>query len=193
MAGIACRIHALVRTQRQNTRSTAGFTMVELLAAIAILAILGTLVASAMATGSRVMVTTTTASNASVLEQSIDTALTDVLRFASVHANEGYGEQFDGPTFDSDSTTDAAGAPVRGGYIGVEDGHIVLVTSAGSVSVPKSAGIYTDFTVREDDFTLQYNTASNLFTGSYTLVGSGGQYERTCTFACRTLVEETAV
>lgn len=187
------RLVQAIKRVFSGVRKSAGFTMVELLAAMAILAVMGTLVASAMVTGSRVMATTTATSNASVLEQSINTALTDVLRYASVHANEGYGVEFNGPIFDSDSTLDVAGVPVRSGYLGVEDGRIVLVTSAGSVTIPKARGIYTDFYIRDADFELYYNTQSNLFTGTYTLVGNDGLFERNCTFACKSLVEETAV
>ena len=165
-------------------------TLVELLAALAIITVLGTMVAAAMMTGSRVMAETTNASNASILEQSIDTALSDVLRYANVQAPAGEGEITD-PVFNSDSYTDFSGSPVRAGQIVVDGGKLALLTSTGLQPIPKAAGIYTDFVVT--DFKLTYNCDSDLFTCHYTLSTADGLFTRTCTTACRTLVGETRV
>lgn len=182
--------HARTRLeQRGRSRSTAGFTLVEMFVALAILAIMGTLIASAMVTASKAMESSTRASNAAVLEQSINTAVADVLRFASVHIDDGYQTEFVGPRFDSDSCTDVTGSVVRDGYLGVEEGKIMLVTPAGSVSIPRSAGIYTDFKVRDDSFVLTYHTETKLFTGTYTIEADGGAFQRECSFTCRSLVE----
>ena len=174
-------------------RSSAGFTLVELIAVVAILAIMGTLVAGAMLTGMRVMNTTTASSNGAVLQQTIDTALSDVLRYASVHADEGYGDVFIGPVFDTDSYYDATGTPVREGYLGVVDGRICLVTpNGGTCTVPKSEGVYTDFTIEESSFTIEYQCSTNLFVCSYTILGPEN-YVHQCRFTCRTLSEETQI
>lgn len=175
-------------TARNATRYNAGFTIVELLAALAILTILGTMVASAMVTGSRVMTSTTATANAAVLEQSIETALSDVLRYASTHVPTG-SIMVDDPEFDSDSYYDYSGAVVRDGRIQIEDGKIALVTARGTQYVPKAAGIYTDFVIT--DFALSYDCAANMFTASYVIASENGVFNRQCEFVCRSLVEES--
>ena len=171
-----------------NKRGQAGFTLMELLAALAILVILGTMVASAMVTASRVMATGTTASNASVLEQSIETALSDTLRYASAHVPLGNSLAED-PAFDSDSFFDYSGSAVRNGRLGVEDGKIALTTAGGVQFVPKAAGIYTDFIIR--DFKMFYDCDSNVYSGTYTISTAQDSYTREGSFVCKTLVEET--
>ena len=174
--------------QRDNKRSQAGFTIMELLAALAILVILGTMVASAMVTASRVMTTGTAASNASVLEQSIETALSDTLRYASAHVPLGNSFAED-PVFDSDSAFDYSGSAVRNGQLGVEEGKIALFTAAGTQFVPKAAGIYTDFVI--SDFKMFYDCDTNVYNGTYTISTANGSYTREGSFVCKTLVEET--
>ena len=169
-------------------RAQAGFTLIEVLAALLVLAILGFVVTTAMLTGTRVMEQTQTASNAAVLEQSIETALSDVLRYASVHAPYGAGDVSD-PSFDSDSYFDSSGAAVRSGQIGISDGKIALISPGGVQFIPKSSGIYTDFEI--SDFNLEYSCDTNVFTAHYSIVMPNGTYSRACEFVCKTLSDES--
>ena len=178
----------VVQHKLAGKRAQAGFTIIELLAALAILAVLGTMVASAMVTGSRIMATSTATANASVLEQSIQTALSDTLRYASAHVPAG-ASSAENPSFDSDSFLDYAGSAVRDGRLGVEEGRIALNTASGIQYVPKAAGIYTDFMV--SDFQLNYDCATNVFSATYTISLPDGSYSRTGECVCKSLVEET--
>lgn len=171
-----------------SKRSNAGFTLVELLAALTILTILGTMVASAMVTGSRVMASTTATSNAAILEQSVETALSDVLRYASAHVPVG-DSMAENPEFDTDSYYDYSGSVVRDGKIRLEDGKLALVTASGMQYIPKASGIYTDFVIT--DFILYYDCATNMFSASYTIATGNGVYTRQGEFVCRSLVEES--
>lgn len=177
-----------VQDRAKNVRATAGFTLIELIAVLAILAVLGTMVTAAMVTGTHVMADSTAAANASVLEQSVQTALSDVLRYASARVPEG-ASSADDPAFDSDSFFDSTGSAVRNGHLGVEDGKIALTTSGGSQYVPKAAGIYTDFIV--SDFKLSYDCENNVFTATYIISMPDGTFSREGTCVCNSLVEET--
>ena len=177
-----------VQDRAKNTRATAGFTLIELIAVLAILAVLGTMVTAAMVTGTRVMANSTAAANASVLEQSVQTALSDMLRYASARVPQG-ASSADDPSFDSDSFYDATGSAVRNGRLGIEDGKIALSTSGGSQYVPKAAGIYTDFVV--SDLKLSYDCGTNVFTATYTIAMPDGSFSREGMCVCKSLVEET--
>ena len=167
--------------------------MAEMLAAVAILVVLGSLVVASLPTAAQVVKRSTYNSNAQVLSTSINTALSDVLRYSQVYVDaEGQALLSDAftPYIKPSSTfLDASGAQVERGYF-TNDGVIVLVSEVGGVAqaqttpVPAATGIYTEFEVR--DFWLDYRAqtdAENHFVGNARYVGGYTLYTRDGTFA----------
>ena len=110
---------------KRKCRSKRGFTLTELLAAVAILGLLSAAVATGVPVAVRAYRQVTTSAEAGVLCSTLSTALSDELRFATNPRNTESGLVFDSPVF---------GAGVSVGKAEVTAGTLVqqVVTVGGT-------------------------------------------------------------
>ena len=188
-------------------RARAGFTMAEMLAAMAILIVLGSVVVTMLPTAAQVVKRATYTSNSDVLASSVNTAITDVLRYANLYVDdEGTiltNPETGSPLFKpASSYVDATGSSVETAYLTCLDDRIRLVPLVGGAAqtptpVPRSTGIYTDFKVT--DFHLEFlpdqppasGSVTGVYQGNYTLESNDGSYSKRFEFTCRPLTTET--
>ena len=192
---------------RKRLKSQAGFSMSEMLAATAILVVLGSVVVTALPTAAQVVKRATYTSNADVLASSVNTALSDMLRYASLYVDEEGNVLTDAATASplfkpASSYVDANGRSVEMGYLALVEGRVRIVPIVGGVDqaptpVPRSTGIYTDFSVDEfhvdfvPDASATATSMVGVYEGTYTLVSNDGTFAKQVTFTCRPLTTET--
>ena len=193
--------------RRAGARAQSGFTLAELLAATAILIILGTMVVTVMPTSTQVVNRATYTANADVLASSVNTALADVLRYASLYTDAEGNVLFDpstgSPYFKpASSYLDTNGNNVDMCFLSFDDGRIRLVPIVGgamqaSTPVPRSTGIYTDFNVTDfhvsfvPDASASVTAKPGVYECSYILESADGTFSKDCQFKCRPLTTET--
>jgi prepilin-type N-terminal cleavage/methylation domain-containing protein len=211
---MAMRIHALqstapprkvcTRHRDSRLRASKGFTLVEMLVSILIVALASGLIATGVSVAVRVMHQSTQISNAAVFASTFDTRINDTLRYASVEVDKNGVVQTTTAgdvLFDSDEVIDADGATAEAAYLTISTAanYAVVVregqgTATTDISLVNS-GLYEGFAITH--FTLSY--ANGVFTGSYTIVpadevsSTSPSFSRTVTFSCRSLVDETTV
>jgi len=194
------------RTLLDMVRGDRGFTLMEMLVTLLIVVLLGIALGVGIPAALKVMHQSTLASNAEVLSSSLDTAVADTLRYSSVYVDDAGVVQTvsrsdaDGsytvPLMRNDSFVDSAGNHLTDAYM-IADDRIILredaVPSGRSECVTNlvSVGSYTDFTIT--GFRLAYDSASNVFTGSYTIQSKDYGFSRYVEFSCRSLADETTV
>lgn len=161
---------------RRKLKARKGFTLVELLVALMILALLTVAVATGTQAGAKIHQDARFASESALLAESLGNALGDILRYAVPVEPEGGG---DVTAFKNESYA----------YLGEcwieadENGRLVL--SGGSALPLLGEGTYTNMAVT--DFELIYE--NGLFTGSYTIESTWGNppFTKEITFAFRSL------
>lgn len=168
-------------------RSKAGFTLVEMLTAIAILALLGATVTAGIPVAIKVMQESTFASDSTLLESTVDTALADTFRYATdIHQPVGAADakwQF--------NTADGKHSDV---YLDVTEGYIFFVDTKGgseTLTVLVTKGAYSNLEI--EDFSYTYDSSAQTFSGGYTIILSEDSSKtRSVTFAYKALYGKSA-
>lgn len=157
---------------RSQLKSRRGFTMVELLCAMLIMALLGMVVSVGVSTAVRVQRESTFIAHSDVLTATLNTSLSDVLRYSTVNTQKTEAKA-DGNIYFSNYEY-----MIDDGYIFVDENGRVGVhmnDKDDTVRYLISKGTYTGLEVQKDGtadegaFTLTYDKTTRLFTGSYTV------------------------
>lgn len=175
-----------------------GFTLIEMLACVVTLLLIGMIVSTGLNLATMSLREVTFETDSQTLRSTMDMYIGDILRHATdVKANDGKASQgateilvndimftndayyIDGGAFAIDlSASDISGA----GYLMctstlADDPKGVMVANKGTY-----AG-----TLFIKDFTLSFDEAKGVFTGSYTIVSSATDTTKLCEFSFRTL------
>lgn len=165
---------------------TKGFTLIETVVSMLIVVMLSLVIVTATRTALNVRSDEEYASESELLAATVNIALGDVLHFAQY----------------TPGTEHSGGMPAftNRGY-GILKGHLLLKDGRFYINATDrddndadatllslvSKGTYTSSTIT--DFTMQYDEATQLFTGKYTIQGSRPHQTKEITFAFRTLNE----
>jgi len=161
-------------------RSKQGFTLVEMLATTLIILLLSGAIAVGIATSSQVYTDSSFTSESGLLASTLNTALSDLLRYAEADPDGKTAKSNGTPLF----TNPDYG--VTNGYLLIQDGKFYLRPSSGGSAEPAalvSAGSYADMQVK--NLTLTYS--DGIFSGSYTIVGKDAALTKQVTFEDRAL------
>lgn len=166
-------------------RKKQGFTLTETLAAVLILILLTGVIALGTSAASRMYSGLVFASESDLLSSTLNTALGDVLHYATdVEIEEELVSAFTNKNY----------GVVRG-HLLCTGGKLYLNTAdtaddaeGATLLTLVSDGAYTSLQVR--DFSIGY--ADGLFTGGYTIVGGDETLQKPITFAFRALNGPTA-
>ena len=198
--GLVKRLCAIARNKR-------GFTLTELLAATAIMVVLGTMIVAALPSASFVVKHSMNTSNADVLSSSVNTAVQDILRYAQVYVDADGNvvrAETGAPLIQpSSSYVDESGSNVKMAYLTfgptIQMASVVDGVQQGLTPVPRSSGIYTDFSIASFiiDFVPDADAAGTyqpgVYQGAYTIVSNDGTFTKEYTFSCRPLATEAVV
>ena len=157
---------------RKQLNHRRGFTLVELLCAMLVMALLGMVVSVGISTAVRVQRESTFIAHSDVLTATLNTSMSDVLRFATVNTQKTE-DRDDGHIYFSNQEY-----MITDGYIFVDgDGRVGVHMNDTDDTVRYfiSNGAYTGLEVQaegaasEGGFSLSYDKNTRLFTGTYTV------------------------
>ncbi len=162
----------------KRPRFKRGFTIVEMLAALLIVALLGAMIATGISVGAKVYRESVFLSESAILKSTINTTFSDVLRYATVVETDEEGNVL---AFNS------ANYNISGGSIALsEDGRLIYYEFSGDTAHELvNRGAYTSLTLGE--FTLTYDAGTGVFTGSYAMQLGSSEVSRTAEFSFRTI------
>lgn len=164
-----------------------GFTLFEMLTAIAVLALLGVMITVGTNLATQSLNKSMYIANSSLLSDTVNKAMSDVLRY-SVPTNGQNFEETDNVKFSSDIYS------VDNGYFNVKDGLIILdfgntKVHDGNTEVQKSpaplvnAGAYTGLAI--SNLKVSYNETDKIYSGSYTIRSNELNLEKDCSFTVK--------
>lgn len=156
---------------RDKLNHRRGFTLIELVCAMLVMALLGMVVSIGISTAVRVQREATFIAHSDVLTATLNTSMSDVLRYSVVNTQKTE-ELNDGRIYFSNQEY-----MISDGYIFVdENGQVaVCMNDEGKVRYFISKGTYTGLEVQAEGapadggFTLTYDKDTRLFRGSYTV------------------------
>ncbi|MEG1578144.1 MAG: prepilin-type N-terminal cleavage/methylation domain-containing protein [Oscillospiraceae bacterium] len=167
-------------------RATRGFTVVEMLMAMLILAIVGVGLTTGISSAIGVYHTSVFTSESQLLTGTLDTALADVLRYAKY---EKAATEEEGDTTAHFSNTNYR---VVNGSLLADEGRLKMNPTDGEPTKDTLLNLLSDSaysTMSLRDLTLKYEDTTHVFSGSYTLVSTrDSTLTKTVNFAYRTLV-----
>ena len=168
----------------KNQRKSSGFTLVETLVSLVILVMLISVVSVGVDTAMRAYQSITFASESDLLSSTIQSALSDILRFAV--CEEGEAGEDSGQL----SITNESYGLSKGSLFLDNDNGRIMVNSGGTLEHEGgdtfflvNDGAYTSMKI--SNFTLKYE--NGLFSGSYTIESANGRLMKTKDYAFRTL------
>lgn len=158
-------------------RKTKGFTLIETLASMLIIAMLSICLTAGTTAALHARSNQLFASESEILADTLNTALGDILHYASYSGKNGKNINITNQNYG-----------IFTGRIVVKDGRFYVqdrpVTDANCTLLSLTgSGAYSGMTIR--DFKMEY--ADNVFSGSYTIAGSRTAQEKEVTFAFRAL------
>ena len=178
-------------------KSRLGYTLTEAIVSVLIIALLAVAISSGLTVAMKVYKQSLFTSNSEILEDTINAALSDVLRFADVNDSDAAGSGSAGST--DGSGGDAVSADTvhfynkqytdsDEGYIAVSNGYICIFKDASDLdgALLVNTGAYDD--IRASHFQMTYDSGTKTFTGSYELKNDDGSLVKDCGFTYRTVV-----
>ena len=173
---------------RQKIRSSKGFTLVEMLACVVILLLMGVVCSTGINLANNSYQVSLYESNSQMLESTLDSYLGDILRHATsvqtetdgdmvlYFTNESY-QMYDGWISVSPREEDAGGM------------FIICRDRDTTPSLLVSGNVYAE-TLYVEGFTLHYDADTQLFTGTYVIKSMIlDDMARECEFAYRAVAE----
>ncbi len=186
-------------------KSRLGYTLTEAIVSVLIIALLAVALSSGLSVAMKVYKQSLFTSNSEILADTINAALSDVLRFASdVDTGTGSGGSSgsgttggsssggSGASSESDKvhfTNQQYGAVSAGGWIDTKDGYVYIFKDSADTTgaLLVNTGAYDD--IKASDFEMTYDGTAKTFTGSYKLKNDDGSLVKDCSFTFRTVVE----
>lgn len=162
----------------RKIKKTAGFTLMEMIVAIAILVLISTAMTSGLAVATRSYRDSVFHSDSEVLCDTLNTALSDVLRYAVFT-----GSAPDGTLLFANDQYNI----LSGGHFVNQDGRVYIDTG-GDMSeqvLVINTGSYVGLQVT--GFILRYDAAVNTYSGEYVIGTQDGTMTKNCTFVYRSL------
>ncbi len=173
----------------RKLKNKKGFTLIEMLACVVTLLLIGMIVSTGMNLAMMSLRETTFESDSQMLESTLNMYVGDILRHATEVKTDSFGDvtkftndayYIDEGNFDIDlSKSEISGA----GYL-VCTSSLDETGSAGTLIA--NEGTYAG-TLYIKDFTLTFNAEKGVFTGSYVIVSSVTDTTKTCEFSYRTI------
>ena len=167
----------------RKRRCQKGFTLIEMLACVVTLILIGLICTTGMNLASISLKETTFESDSQMLESTINMYLSDILRHATdveVDANQTV-VCFTNDTYYIDK-----------GKLRADDGYLVFSTKL-SLDETKGAMIVNESayagTLSIRDFVLKYDSEKGVFSGSYRITSSEIERTKLCEFSYRTIGE----
>lgn len=159
-------------------KKRAGFTLMEMIVAIAILVLISAAMTSGLAVATRSYRDSVFQSDSEVLCDTLNTALSDVLRYA-VYT----GLAPDGAVLFSNDQYNI----LSGGHFVNQDGRVCIDTGGGMSQqlLVINTGSYAGLQVT--GFTLRYDVSGNSYSGEYVIGTEDGTMTKNCTFVYRSL------
>ena len=158
-----------------KTSGQSGLTLIEMVAAIAVLALLASAMTSGLAVSTRSYRESVFVSDSETLCDTISIALSDILRYAAYESTDASGIVF--------FANEEYSIPSSGRLMN-ENGRI-YIASDGNQRLIVNSGAYTSLDVQ--DFTMQYDEDTNTYSGTYTVASKDGAMTKACEFAYRSL------
>ncbi|MBQ8519494.1 MAG: type II secretion system protein [Agathobacter sp.] len=176
----------------RKLKSKKGFTLIEMLACVVVLILIGGICSVGMNLATRSYNESVYESDSQMLEDTLNLYLCDILRHATsvqTEADENAEEK------DVISFTNVA-YQIYDGHIEVSERKddkggtfLVYESSNGHGAMIVGENVYAG-TLYISDFVLKYNPEKKYFTGYYTIQSSVLEnLEKTCEFTCRTIAE----
>ena len=177
----------------RKLKNKKGFTLVEMLACVVTLLLIGMIVSTGMNLAMASLRETTFESDSQMFESTMNTYIGDILRHAKVDKVETIGEKTV-ITFTNDAYyIDQGNFVIDTSSSGIEGAGYLVCTSerdgigsAGTMVANK--GTYAG-TLFIKDFELNYDASKHVFNGSYVIVSNATTSTKTCEFSFRSIAD----
>lgn len=167
-------------------RHKQGFTLIETVVALLIVTMLSVVLVTATRTALNVRSNEEFESESEMLAATVNIALGDVLHFAQYSPDAAYAGGV--PAFTN------RGYGILKGHILVKNGRFYInatdcedTDETATLLILVSKGTYTTTSIA--NFTMEYDEATQLFSGGYTIQGNRPQQKKDVTFTFRALNE----
>lgn len=171
----------------RKLREKNGFTLIEMLACVVTLFLIGMIVSTGMNLATMSLKETTFESDSQMLESTLNMYIGDVLRHATDVKQDATGVYFTNDAYYIDEGTfaiDLSKSEISGaGYL-VCTSNLDEEGSAGTMLANEKTYAGTLYI---KDFTLSFDETKGVFTGSYVIVSSATDTTKTCEFSYRTI------
>ncbi|MBQ2901237.1 MAG: type II secretion system protein [Agathobacter sp.] len=176
----------------KKLKSRNGFTLIEMLACVVVLLLIGGICSAGMSLATRSYNESIYESDSQMLEDTLNLYLCDILRHATSVQTEGDEAVAEKNVI---SFTNVA-YQIYDGHIEVSERtegsggtFLVYESSNGQGAMIVGENVYAG-TLYISDFVLKYNPEKNYFTGYYTIQSEVVEgLEKKCEFTCRTIAE----
>jgi len=162
----------------KKTNRNAGFTLIEMTVAVVVIVLVSAAMSSGLAVATRTYRESVFQSDSAVLCDTLNTALSDVLRFAIyTQTQEGGAVLFANDQYNILSP----------GHIANKEGCLYIDTGGGGGEqlLLVNSGAYVGLQVT--GFTLTYESGTNIYDGAYLISNADGTMTRECSFTFRSL------
>ena len=172
----------------KKIKSKTGFTLVEMLACVVTLLLLGMIVTTGMNLASASLRETTFESNSQMLEDTLDMYIGDILRHATKVEVDEEGVHFNNDVY----YIDKGSFVVDTSMSGITDAGYLVCTSSydedSSGTLVASKGVYAG-NLYIKDFQISYNEEKGVFSGRYIIVSNLVDTTKTCEFSYKTIAK----
>ena len=174
----------------KRVKDKKGLTLVEMLVCVITLLMVGAICATGTGISIKSYQESRFESNSQMLQSSIETVLSDILRYASnvKTTSEGVVESFDNLDYGMITGTVLISSSEEGN---TEKRFVIKRYEAASDMLMLSHNAYAgDLYV--DNFELKYDSETNVFSGSYKIKSKtmSNDYEKHCSFYYRTIMDK---
>lgn len=167
-----------MRKLKAQLKKSAGFTLIEMIVAVAILVLISTAMTSGLIIATRSYRESVFQSDSEILCDTINTALSDVLRYAvfTTVTDEG-GVQFSNDQYNI----------LSDGHFTEQDGRIYIDTGGDTSErlLLLNTGAYVGLLVT--GFALQYDDSTHSYSGTYVISTTDGSLTKDCAFIYKSL------
>lgn len=172
----------------KKIKNRKGFTLVEMLACIVTLLLIGLIVTTGMNLATMSLRETNFESNSQMLEETLNMYIGDILRYAIDIEEKEDGIQFTNDTYYIDDGMFIVDTSVCNDIDGA--GYLMCTSSLDDEGVKgtlvANQGLYAD-NLFVKEFTISYDAEKGVFHGSYVIVSNATETTKACEFSYRTI------